>query len=626
MAKDRQHITQELLNASPDALIVINDAGDIVYSNERAESLFGYSRAELASANIEDLIPERLRDKHEKHRMDYAKQPYRRSAGHQLGVNLFGLRSNGSEFPAEITLNRLQTNEETLTISSIRDVSHRLFEEKQYKELLEASPDAMVLADNDGKILFVNEQTEALFGYAREQLIGSALETLLPQRFREQHKTHRARFRKSPTRRPMGTGLPLYGRHKDGREIPIEISLSPVHTSQGQIVSSSIRDVTTHIEAAQQLTAARETAEIATATKSRFLAAANHDLRQPLQSLGLYLSVLMRRNQQEELNEIGVKMQRSLDTMAELMDAFLDVSKLESGGITPELAEIRIDDLMRRVVDNNAQQAEEKHLDFEHSSSKAVVHTDPVLLERVVQNFVANAIRYTDEGSVRIECAEQEKSLKISVHDSGIGIPADEVSNIFDEYYQLGNQMRSRSKGLGLGLAIVKHIAELLGHPLGVHSAPGVGSVFSIEVPLSSHHPASGENPKQAQIENVSRQPSILFVDDDATIVDATALLLESANITVATACDAEEAIRLVRGGLHPDVLVTDFHLPGLSGVELISTLRELLPEQTDAIVISGDNITARKHAATLSKCTVLSKPVDTEELIHLIRTCTSSS
>jgi PAS domain S-box-containing protein len=500
--------------------------------------------------------------------------------------------------------------------------------EAHIRDLLDSAPDATIIVDQDGCIIFANAQVKTVFGYEPETLLGAAVEMLLPERFRATHGDHRAAFASTPQARPMGSGLELCGRRQDGSEFPIEISLSPVNTKDGQLVSSAIRDVTERKEFEAALSNAKEAAERATLTKSRFLAAASHDLRQPLQSIAIYLGVLNKtlRDKPDTALEVCAKIDKSLNVMGELLDALLDISMLDTGSITPEKRDFQLQTLFDQLLADNTPSAEGKGLSFFVEPTTEVVHTDPSLLQRIIENFVTNAIRYTEAGSVAVLVQQQGDQLHIEVRDTGIGIPKTSLDTIFEEYFQLDNPVRDRRKGLGLGLSIVKNISTLLGIPLDVSSVVGEGSSFAVTVPMGQpiEEVAQPAIPKAAS--SYHGDPVILFVDDDPAIIDATTMMFEIAGIKVKTALDGNAAIAMLEAGFHPDMVVSDYRLPGANGIEVIRRAKELVGWELPVVLMTGDTSGKAIEDAKLSDCVVLHKPVDTGHLIELIEASLSSA
>jgi PAS domain S-box-containing protein len=493
------------------------------------------------------------------------------------------------------------------------------------RNLVDAAPDPTVIVDARGVVIFANALVEKAFGYEPAELIGRPVETLLPERFRAGHTQHRSRFFENPKPRPMGVGLELYGLHRDGHEFPIEISLSPVVTASGVLVSGAIRDITDQKAIERDLIETRNEADRANRAKSAFLAAASHDLRQPLQTLRLLNTALGRiADPGSKVAEIAAGEAQALRSMSELLNSLLDISKLEAGAVKPDIEDCSVKRIFERLQAQFSAQAEAKGLKLIVDECDDVVRTDSTLLEQIVQNLIANAIRYTKQGLVQLRCLHNSTFVQIDVLDTGVGIPSQELQLIFEEFYQSPRLPGEQKVGLGLGLSIVRRVADLLELRLEVESTPGKGSRFTLSVPRGTGADKRSTTAPAAQATaRVSGDRIVLVVDDDDAIANSTALLLEVEGYRPITAGHFDAAQeRLSQIERAPDLIICDYHLgSGPSGVETIRMIRRVAKRSIPALLVTGDTSHAALDLADrLEKCRLLSKPIDGDELLGLLR------
>lgn len=372
----------------------------------------------------------------------------------------------------------------------------------------------------------------------------------------------------------------------------------------------------------KELKQQKRQAEDANIAKSKFLAAASHDLRQPLYALSLFTGILDQKTIDEECRGIVDKIKTSVAALESLFNSLLDISRLDAGVIKPNIINFRLDELILQIANENKARAESKGLSFHINTGDQVVESDPVLLGIVIRNIVSNAIRYTEKGEVRLSCLklDDSNSTRITIADTGIGIAPDQHQQIFREYYQINNPQRDREKGLGLGLAIVKRILDILHVPLYFESTLGKGTVFSMCVRHGlATQVAAIQNKSSHNIVAISK--NILVIDDESTIREAIELLLTGWGCKVITCADGQQAsAAILHDHFKPDIIITDYRLTNCkTGVDIIADLQALLDKPVPGIIITGDTAPEVLREATASGYQLLNKPVKPLKLKTLL-------
>ncbi len=485
---------------------------------------------------------------------------------------------------------------------------------------LDAAPDAMIIIDATGIIRSASRRVSDLFGYSHEEVIGRSIESLMPKRFRTGHVKLRQAYIEAPRARSMGESLALFGLRRDGSEFPVEISLSPIQEGERTLVAAAIRDATIRRRVEAELEEARENAVRADQAKGRFLATASHDLRQPLQTLALLNGALRRIVRDVDATEALSQQEQAIGAMSRLLNALLDISKIESGAVKPVVSNFKVATLLEGLRREFDSLAAAKGLELQVQSSEVFAHSDPSLVEQLLKNLVSNAVKYTREGRVVLRARRQGLSVRIEVQDTGVGIPAEQIAYIYDEFYQVGVPANSSRDGYGLGLSIVQRLVKLLDLRLEVSSEVGAGSVFSLLLPLGASLAAAGEPVAAGPAPVSTGSGSVLLVDDDPGVRDATRMLLKVEGYRVTAVGSLAEALGAMSQGA-PDLLVTDYHLTGDElGTEVITTLRARWGANLKAVLITGDTSAAIKELSGDPYLRITSKPVDAEKLLTLLR------
>ena len=487
-------------------------------------------------------------------------------------------------------------------------------------KVLESAPDTVVIVDGEGLVLFASRQITALAGYLPEELLGRPIELLMPERFRKAHLLHRGSYGRNAHTRPMGVDLELFALHKDGRELPVEISLSPIRDEGRLLIAAAIRDAAERKRAQSELRHAREAADRANLAKSRFLAAASHDLRQPLQTLSLLNGTLRRTVRDPIAAEAVLQQGQAIEAMSRLTNALLDISKLESGAIRPDPADFSVAALFEELRNEFSSLAANKGLELRIEAAGPLAHSDVSLVGQILRNLLSNAIKYTRRGWVRLRATASAKGVRVEVADTGVGIPADQLPYIYDEFYQVGVASNTAREGYGLGLAIVQRLVKLLGLRLEARSEVGQGSTFSLELPAAALTAGARSSEPASPPRAMTGAARILLVDDDAGVRNATAMLLEVEGFQVARAASLTEAIEEARRGMRIDLVIADYHLQkGETGIEVIEAVRRLAGESIAAVLVSGDTSSTLRGLPSNRRLRLASKPIRADELLRLI-------
>ena len=498
---------------------------------------------------------------------------------------------------------------------------------------LENAPDAMLIVDTAGAIRFANQTAMELFGHPHEELVGRSVEMLMPERFRTGHAVYRAEFTRDGKSRPMGgQRLDLFGLRADGNEFPLAISLKPVCCERERFTVAAIRDMTSHAIAERKLKEAQEHADRANLAKSRFLATASHDLRQPLQTLALLNGALRRVvADRPPATEALVQQEQAIASMSRLLNALLDISKLESGAVRPNPSDFAVNTLFEELRDEFSSLAASKGLTLKVTLCEESVHSDRSLVGQILRNLVSNAIKYTRQGSVALRCLHDNPAfVRIEVLDTGVGIPADQLRYIYDEFFQVGGPNNPAREGYGLGLSIVQRLVTLLDLKLDVQSELGRGSVFAVTLPASCSAVSAarrGEAPPPPLVRGAPLQARILLVEDDAGVRNATRMLLKSEGYEVTAVASLTAALEYVRQEQRVDLLVTDYHLgAGETGTQVIASVRAALDRPPKVVLMTGDTSATIRMLPPDPFMRIASKPVNAEELLQVLRELLAAS
>ncbi len=503
--------------------------------------------------------------------------------------------------------------------------------ERQMRLIVEAAPTGMVMIDQSGKIVLVNAELQQIFEHAREDLLGQPIEMLIPARFRDGHPALRNGFFQSPQERAMGEGRDLFGVRRDGTEFPVEIGLNPIDTEQGKCVLASVIDITTRRQQAEELARAKEAAEDANRAKSEFLANMSHEIRTPMNAIMGMTDLALDTDLSREQREYMQTVKDSAGALLGLIDDILDFSKIEAGKLELDQQPFNLGDSLSTTLRTLTHRAFDKKVELIWEMDPNVpsrVVGDVGRLRQIIVNLVGNAIKFTEQGEVVLRVAKEteaggETRLHFSVSDTGIGISKEKQTSIFESFSQGDSSTARQFGGTGLGLTISSQLVALMGGRIWVDSEVGKGSTFHFTLPLpdGSTLPAPGPTHDLSPLLDLR----VLIVDDNETNRQILRKFLLNWKMRPVVAASGQEALVAIENartlGTSFDLMVTDCHMPGIDGFEVIERLRRQ-PESKPLKIImltSGATPGSSQRCQDLGAALML-KPVNPSELLETIQ------
>jgi PAS domain S-box-containing protein len=459
------------VEASPSGMLMVDRHGTILLVNRQIEQQFGYHRNQLIGQSIEILVPSRFRPMHLTDRERYMKLASARPMG--KGRELYGLRNDGSEFPIEIGLNPVQTDEGTVVLASVVDITERKRAEEEFRVAVEASPNGMLMVDERGTILLMNAQIERQFGYSREELLGNSVHMLVPESLRAAHNAHCATFFDTAKPRQMGAGRELFGIRKDGQLISVEIGLNPIRMAAGMRVLASVVDISDRKRIEEQLRRTQLLAELGTLASGMA-----HEIGTPMNVILGRAEFAMRRIEDERAKQSLATIITQVERITKIMNQFLTFARRRPAERRPvgikDIIEDSLEMLRERLARHRIQVVTNvpEHL--------PLVHADPDQMSQVLLNLFINALHaMPDGGTVTVTVTAEPATVAVRISDTGHGIPRENLGKIFTPFFTT----KEVGKGTGLGLTVVHGIIEEHAGSIAVESELGKGTAFTLLLP-----------------------------------------------------------------------------------------------------------------------------------------------
>lgn len=622
---DDTELFQLTLDLAPASIVVVDGDGRIVLVNRQSEALFGYHRDELLGKPVEMLVPGHFRGGHAAHRTAFLASPESRPMGQ--GRDLYALRKDGVEVPVEIGLNPITTRKGLMVVTSVFDLTERKRAEARFQAAVESSPSGVLMVDGDGVIVLANHEACRTFGYEVVELIGDAIEKLVPSRFGSAHPQYRDRYLTSPESRRMGTGRELFGLRKDGSEVPLEVGLTPINTDEGTFVLASVVDISTRRRMEDQL---REAQRLETV--GALASGIAHDFNNVLLAILGYSELALEDSRLEGATRSDL---RQIITAAErgrqVVERMLEVGRRQQS--PPQALRVHepILEALELLQASTLKSVEiRRHLD----ETAPAVFCDSTQIHQIVMNLGSNAGRamepsggvldvslvphHVDASTSSGPALQPGMYARLTVSDNGHGMAPEVAARIYEPFYS----SRPGGEGTGLGMWLVKELVDGMRGVIELVSEPGRGTRFDIYFPAAQQPMEAGV---VDDVDMRSGAPHVMFVEDEAPLAELGRRRLERAGFRVSAYTSSVQALERFR--MKPeavDLLVTDNTMPRMSGLELAEQVVRVRPELPVLMVSGLAKMRVEDVPGFVTR--VLAKPHSGEELVQAVSDLLPSS
>lgn len=616
--RERELLFLNLIQESPVAKLMINTEGVIEVCNARGAELLGMSSEQMIGRPLSECLPNLSVD-------SYLPSLSHNSHGLIVRALRVDVECNGQIIPVELGISSMQHVTGAKLILTFIDLSARIQSEEQFREVVEASPNAIFLIGRDGTIELANKRAAELLGYTVEELIGSSVDRLVPDAIRSGHYKLRDSYFESPQRLQFPSTRDVRARHKSGHLVPVEIGLSPLHNGKTLRVQAVLTDITERIATTERLQKQAEELQKLNQYKSEFLANMSHELRTPLNSI-LILSEQLRNNRTKNLTDKQTFhadiIHRAGRDLLQLINDILDLSKIEAGRMSLQLEPTPLTEIVQTLVDAMKPQADSKGLKLNVITGNdlpTTFITDKLRLSQILRNLLSNAIKFTERGYVSLAIHRQQvasdsgvEQLAFVVTDTGIGIPRERIEEIFSAFNQIDSSTQKKFSGTGLGLTISRKLAELLDGTISVQSTLGEGSVFSLRIPIHGNQITAEPSPRTVSSAPVANAPCLLLIEDDERFANILDELAREYEFDTVVAPDGKTAIAKLHernwGGIIIDLL-----LPDMNGWQLLKQIQ--LDPKLSEIPVQIISCIPEPHSWHDDNVSYLVKPVSRAQL-----------